>query len=68
MKDSFPFKVYTSTGLIISECSTMSEAIARAKRLNCNWIEAKGQEVGQIVKLSPSSSNLPTAQTNNDVG
>lgn len=67
MKDSFPFKVYTSTGLIVSECSTMKDAIARAKKLKCNWTEAKGQEVGQLIKLQ-SSSNLPTAQTSNDVG
>ncbi len=49
MKDSFPYKIYTSTGLIVSECSTMSEAIARAKKLNCNWKEAPGKQVGQCI-------------------
>jgi len=65
MKDSFPFKVYTSTGLIVSECSTMSKAIEVAKKLNCNWTEAGGQQVGQLIKLQPSS-NLPTVQISND--
>lgn len=61
MKDSFPFKVYTSTGLIVSECSTMSKAIEIAKRLKCEWAEAKGQQVGHQINfdsirdLSPSS-------------
>jgi hypothetical protein len=49
MKDSFPFKIYTNTGLIVSECSTMSEAIARAKRLNCEWKEAPDKQVGQCI-------------------
>ena len=49
MKDSFPFKIYTSTGLIISECSTMSQAIARANELNCDWKEAYGKQVGQMI-------------------
>ena len=49
MKDSFPFKIYTTEGLIISECSTMSETIARAKRLNCNWMEAPNKQVGQCI-------------------
>jgi len=49
MKDSFPFKIYTSDGLIISECSTMSEAIARAKKLECSWEEAPGKQVGQLI-------------------
>ena len=49
MKDSFPFKIYTTEGLIISECSTMSEAIARAKRLKCNWKEAPDKQVGQLI-------------------
>lgn len=49
MKDSFPFKLHTSSGLIISECSTMSEAIERAKRLNCEWKEAPGKQVGQLI-------------------
>ena len=48
MKDSFPFKIYTAQGLIISECSTMSQAIERAKTLGCNWAELPNQEVGQI--------------------
>lgn len=65
MKDLFPFKVYTSTGLIVSECSTMSKAIEVARKLNCNWTEAKGQQVGQMIKLQPSS-NLPIVQTNSD--
>ena len=49
MKDSFPFKIYTQSGLIISECSTMLEAIARAKRLNCDWKEDPGKQVGQLI-------------------
>lgn len=49
MKDSFPYKIFTSTGLIISECSTMSEAVDRAKRLNCNWKEAPDKQVGQCI-------------------
>ena len=49
MKDSFPFKIYTQSGLIISECSTMSEAIARAERLKCSWTELPGKQVGQMI-------------------
>ena len=49
MKDSFPFKIYTNTGLIISECSTMSQAIDRANSLNCEWKEAPGKQVGQLI-------------------
>ncbi len=49
MKDSFPFKIYTQSGLIISECSTMSEAITRAKKLKCKWEEAPGKQVGQLI-------------------
>lgn len=49
MKDSFPFKIYTSTGLIISECSTMIEAIARAAKLNCSWEKSPGKQVGQCI-------------------
>lgn len=49
MKDSFPFKVYTSTGLIISECSTMTKAIEVARKLNCNWKESPGKQVGQCI-------------------
>ena len=49
MRDSFPFKIYTTEGLIISECSTMSEAIDRARRLNCNWKEAPDKQVGQLI-------------------
>lgn len=49
MKDSFPFKLHTSDGLIISECSTMSEAIERAKRLNCDWSKSPGKQVGQLI-------------------
>lgn len=49
MKDSFPFKIFTSTGLIISECSTMVEAIARATKLNCKWERLPGKQVGQLV-------------------
>lgn len=50
MKDSFPFKIYTTKGLIISECSTMSQAIERARELGCNWAELPNQEVGQIAR------------------
>jgi len=49
MKDSFPFKIYTSTGLIVSECSTMSEAIQLAEKLNCNWVKSPGKQVGQLI-------------------
>lgn len=49
MKDSFPFKIYTSDGLIISECSTMVEAIARAIKLNCKWERSPGKQVGQLI-------------------
>lgn len=49
MKDSFPFKIYTSEGLIISECSSMVEAIARAAKLNCKWDKLPGKQVGQII-------------------
>jgi len=49
MKDSFPFKIFTSTGLIISECSTMSEAITRAEKLKCNWERSPGKQVGQLI-------------------
>ena len=49
MRDSFPFKLHTSTGLIISECSTISEAIERAKRLNCDWSKSPGKQVGQMI-------------------
>jgi hypothetical protein len=49
MKDSFPFKIYTQSGLIISECSTMSEAIARAEKLNCKWDKLPGKQVGQLI-------------------
>lgn len=38
--DKTPFKIYTTEGLIISECSTMSEAIARAKKLECSWYDS----------------------------
>jgi len=48
-RDYFPFKVYTQSGLIISECSTMVEAIARAARLNCMWEKAPGKQVGQLI-------------------
>lgn len=50
MRDSFPFKIYTSEGMIISECSTMIEAIARAVKLNCSWAKLPNQQVGQIVQ------------------
>lgn len=49
MKDYFPFKIYTTEGLIISECSTMREAIARAAKLKCSWEEAPGKQVGQLI-------------------
>ena len=49
MKDSFPFKIYTQSGLIISECSTMSEAIARATKLKCKWDKLPGKQVGQLI-------------------
>lgn len=49
MKDSFPFKIYTQSGLIISECSTMVEAIARATKLDCKWAKAPGKQVGQLI-------------------
>ncbi len=49
MKDSFPFKIYTQSGLIISECSTMVEAIARATKLNCKWDKLPGKQVGQFI-------------------
>jgi len=49
MKDSFPFKIYTSDGLIISECSTMFEAIARATKLKCSWARDSGKQVGQLI-------------------
>lgn len=51
MKDSFAYKIYNSSGLIISECSTMVEAIARAKLHNCNWVRAPKQEVGHMIEL-----------------
>lgn len=47
MKDSFPYKIYTSTGLIVSECSTMKEAIVRAEKLKCMWDKLPGKQVGQ---------------------
>jgi len=50
MKDSFPFKIYTTEGLIISECSTMSQAIILASKLNCMWEEAPGRQVGWLIK------------------
>ncbi len=49
MKDSFPFKIYTQSGLIISECSTMLEAIARAAKLKCMWEKSPGKQVGQLI-------------------
>ena len=49
MKDSFPYKIYTSTGLIVSECSTMEEAIKRAEKLNCMWNKLPGKQVGQSI-------------------
>lgn len=49
MKDSFPFKIYTQSGLIVSECSTMLEAIARATLLNCSWDRLPGKQVGQMI-------------------
>lgn len=49
MKDSFPFKIYTSTGLIVSECSTMTKAIEVARKLNCSWVESPGKQVGQNI-------------------
>ena len=49
MKDSFPFKIYTTEGLIISECSTMLEAIARATKLKCMWERCPGKQVGQCI-------------------
>ena len=49
MKDSFPFKIYTTEGLIISECSTMLEAIARAAKLKCMWERSPGKQVGQLI-------------------
>lgn len=49
MRDSFPFKIYTQSGLIISECSTMSEAIARAAKLKCMWGRSPGKQVGQFI-------------------
>lgn len=48
-RDYFPFKIYTNEGLIVSECSTMSEAIARAEKLNCKWEKAPGKQVGQLM-------------------
>ena len=49
MKDSFPFKIYTTEGLIISEYSTMLEAIARATKLKCMWERCPGKQVGQLI-------------------
>ena len=49
MKDSFPYKIYTSAGMIISECSTMAEAMTRALELNCKWEKAPGKQVGQWI-------------------
>ncbi len=49
MKDGFPFKIYTSDGLIVSECSTMVEAIARATKLGCKWDRLPGKQVGQLI-------------------
>lgn len=50
--DKTPFKIYTNQGLIISECSSMFQAIERAKALGCSWAELHGQQVGQIAKLN----------------
>ena len=49
MTDYYPFKIFTSTGMILAECKTMDEAIAKSNSMQCSWKEAPGKQVGQWI-------------------
>lgn len=54
MKDFFPYKIYNQLGIIISECSTMEQAIDKAKKLNFSWEYSPNKQVGHLISHNHS--------------